>query len=138
MIVVIMGVSGAGKTTLGEALAQRLGFDFLDGDDWHPPENVAKMAAGTPLGDADRWPWLERLNALLRVREARGQGAVLACSALKETYRKRLMQGLGRCELVYLQGPIELIRERLGERKHRYMPPTLLERLREGHGPLRS
>jgi len=127
MIVVLMGVSGSGKTTIGRELAARLGCEFLDGDDFHPPENVARMATGTPLCDADRWPWLDRLNALLREREARGETVVLACSALKESYRARLMQGLARCELAYLHGPIDLIRSRLEARRHRYMPASLLE-----------
>lgn len=127
MIVVLMGVSGAGKTTVGIALAASLGCDFLDADDWHPPANVAKMAAGEPLSDDDRLPWLDRLNAELRAREERGQGAVLACSALKERYREQLTRGLATVELVFLHGSFELIRERLATRQHRYMPATLLE-----------
>jgi len=127
MIVVVMGVSGAGKTTIGSALAARLGCEFLDGDDWHPPENVAKMAAGTSLTDADRWPWLDRLNALLREREARGESAVLACSALKQAYRNRLAAGLDRCEFVFLNGSFDLIHGRIAARQHRYMPPSLLQ-----------
>ena len=127
MIVLVMGVSGSGKTTIGAALAARLGSDFIDGDDWHPAGNVAKMAAGTPLTDEDRWPWLDRLNAELRAREALGESVVLACSALKQAYRDRLMRGLERCELVFLHGSFELIRDRLADRKHRYMPASLLE-----------
>ena len=117
-----MGVSGCGKSTVGALLARRLGVEFLDGDEFHPPENVAKMAAGVPLEDADRRPWLERLNAELRQRD----NVVLACSALKESYRQTLSQGVD-CRLVHLRGPIELIRARLAERKHRYMPASLLE-----------
>ena len=118
-----MGVSGCGKSTVGQLLAARLGCPFLDADEFHPPQNVAKMAAGTPLTDADRQPWLELLNGKLR-----GLGnAVLACSALKESYRKILAQGLGDCRFVHLRGSIELIRARLAERKHRYMPASLLE-----------
>lgn len=127
MIVVVMGVSGVGKTTLGRALADRLGCEFLDGDDHHPPANVAKMAAGTPLTDEDRAPWLDRLNALLAERSARGERAVLACSALKARYRERLTRGLAGCSLVYLHAPIEVIRRRLAARRHRYMPASLLE-----------
>ena len=127
MIVVLMGVSGAGKTTIGSALAASLGCDFLDADDWHPPANVAKMAAGHPLDDDDRRPWLDRLNTELRAREARNESAVLACSALKETYRDRLTQGLARVDLVFLHGSFDLIRERLAARQHRYMPPALLQ-----------
>ena len=123
MIVVVMGVSGAGKSTIGKLLAERLGVSFLDADEYHPPENVAKMAAGTPLNDADRWPWLELLNGKLIEQK----NAVLACSALKEVYRQRLSQGIADCRFVYLRGSLELIRSRLAERKHRYMPASLLE-----------
>jgi gluconokinase len=122
VIVVVMGVSGSGKSTVGALLAERLGVEFLDADAFHPPENVAKMAAGVPLTDADRRPWLERLNAELRQRK----DAVLACSALKESYRRTLAQGID-CRFVHLRGPIELIRARMAERSHRYMPASLLE-----------
>jgi len=122
VIVIVMGVSGSGKSTVGALLAQRLGVEFLDADEFHPPENVAKMAAGLPLDDADRRPWLERLNAELRKRK----GAVLACSALKESYRKILAHGID-CRFAHLRGSIELIRSRMQERKHRYMPASLLE-----------
>lgn len=124
MVVVVMGVSGSGKTTLGARLAARLGCDFVDADDHHPAENVAKMAAGVPLEDVDRWPWLEALNALLR---ASPNDAVLACSALKQAYRDRLCAGIGDCRLVYLKGTREQIRNRLGARQHRYMPASLLD-----------
>jgi carbohydrate kinase (thermoresistant glucokinase family) len=127
VIVIVMGVSGAGKSTLGRPLAKRLGWKFLDADDFHPPANVAKMAAGKPLDDADRWPWLDRINQELLGFEKRGKAAVLACSALKESYRKRLTAGLARFEIVFLHGDFELIRERLAQRKHRFMPPSLLE-----------
>lgn len=127
MIVVMMGVSGSGKTTIGSALAARLGCEFLDGDDWHPAENVARMASGSALTDEDRWPWLDRLNALLREREARGESAVLACSALKQAYRDRLAAGLERCQFVFLHGSFDLIRGRIESRRHRYMPSTLLQ-----------
>lgn len=118
-----MGVSGAGKTTVGRLLAERLGCPFLDADEFHPPANVAKMAAGTPLTDADRQPWLEALNDRIRDLPA----AVLACSALKETYRQTLAQGIPDCRFVHLRGSVELIRSRLAERRHRYMPASLLE-----------
>ena len=123
MIVVVMGVSGSGKSTVGPLLAAHLGCPFLDADEFHPPANVAKMAAGTPLTDADRQPWLELLNGKLRGQE----NAVLACSALKESYRRILAQGLADCRFVHLRGSIELIRARLAERRHRYMPASLLE-----------
>ena len=122
MIVVVMGVSGSGKSTLGALLGQRLGVEFLDADEFHPPESVAKMAAGMPLTDEDRLPWLERLNAELRKR----QHAVLACSALKESYRGALAEGID-CRFVHLRGSIELIRSRMAQRRHRYMPASLLE-----------
>lgn len=118
-----MGVSGSGKTIIGKLLAARLGCTFLDGDDFHPPENVARMAAGTPLNDTDRWPWLEKLNGKL----IESEDAVLACSALKESYRTVLSRGLPDCRFIHLRGSIELIRARLGERRHRYMPASLLE-----------
>ncbi len=127
MIVVLMGVSGSGKTTIGRLLAQRLACEFIDADDFHPPENVTKMAAGVPLEDADRRPWLERLNSELRRREALGQRAVLACSALKQAYREWLLAGLARCALVYLRASAGQLRERLAARSHRYMPASLLE-----------
>jgi gluconokinase len=123
MIVLVMGVSGVGKTTLGEALARELGWRFLDADDYHPPENVAKMKTGTPLDDADRWPWLSRLNRILQEEP----NAVLACSALKERYRERLFQGIADHRTVYLHAALALIAARLAERSHRYMPASLLE-----------
>jgi gluconokinase len=123
MRVIVMGVSGSGKSTVGRLLAARLGCEFLDGDDFHPPENVRKMAAGMPLADDDRWPWLKNLNGkLLAAREV-----VLACSALKESYRKVLSESVADCHLVHLRGDIELIRSRLAQRTHRYMPASLLE-----------
>jgi len=123
MIVLVMGVSGAGKTTIGELVAQRLGWRFVDADDYHPPENVAKMAAGVALEDADRWPWLDALNRRLR----RESDAVVACSALKESYRRRLLGGIADARVVYLHGDKALIAARVAARKHRYMPASLLE-----------
>lgn len=123
MIVLLMGVSGAGKTTLGERLARELGWRFIEADDYHPPQNVAKMAAGVPLQDSDRWPWLDRLNSELKTHE----NAVLACSALKQAYRERLLAGVGRFQVVHLKAPFDLIRRRLETRPHRYMPASLLQ-----------
>jgi len=123
MIVLVMGVAGVGKTTIGEPLARALGWRFLDADDYHPPENVAKMKAGIPLQDADRWPWLGRLNRELKELE----NAVLACSALKQSYRERLAQGIPDFTVVYLHGSAALIRARLEARQHRYMPAALLD-----------
>ncbi|HEV3010944.1 MAG TPA: gluconokinase [Burkholderiales bacterium] len=123
MIVLVMGVAGVGKTTIGAALARRLGWRFVDADDYHPPQNVAKMKAGIPLADADRWPWLSRLNKELKQLEH----AVLACSALKQSYRQRLAQGIAEFTVVYLYGSSELIRARMEGRSHRFMPAALLE-----------
>ena len=125
MILLLMGVSGCGKSTIGEALAQSLGWPFYDADDFHPPANVAKMAAGQPLTDDDRWPWLDRLAGEMRAILDRGGHAVLACSALKEAYRARLAQA-GDVRIVHLAGDAETIAARLAGRQHRYMPPSLL------------
>jgi carbohydrate kinase (thermoresistant glucokinase family) len=125
MIILLMGVSGSGKTTTGQALAEALGWPFFDGDDFHPRDNVAKMAAGQPLTDADRWPWLDRIAEEMRGILARGGNAVFACSALKDAYRRRLL-GAGDVRLVHLQGDAETIGARLAQRAHRYMPASLL------------
>ena len=124
--VVVMGVSGCGKSSVGQALARRLGARFLDADDFHPPANVAKMRSGVPLDDADRAPWLERLNAALREACAAGESVVLACSALKRRYRDALSAGLDGLRFVHLDGSFELIAQRLDQRRHRYMPASLL------------
>lgn len=123
MIVLVMGVSGAGKSAVGERLAKALGFPFIDADDHHPAGNVAKMQAGIPLDDADRQPWLEKLNQLLK----REKDAVLACSALKRAYRATLSAGVRDFRTVFLSADPALIAERLAQRAHRYMPASLLE-----------
>ncbi|HEY9397461.1 MAG TPA: gluconokinase [Burkholderiales bacterium] len=127
MIVILMGVSGSGKTTIGKLLAQRLGAHFLDADDFHPEDNVKKMRSGIALDDADRTPWLEQLKTELRNHEARGDSVVLACSALKRSYRDQLRQGLGDVRVVYLHGTKALLATRLAGREGHYMPPTLLD-----------
>jgi gluconokinase len=125
VIVVLMGVSGCGKTAVGRALAADLGWPFFDADDFHPEANVAKMAAGTPLTDADRWPWLDRLAAEMTAINARNANAVFACSALREAYRDRFRRG-GDVRFVHLKGDYETIAARVATRTHRYMPAALL------------
>jgi gluconokinase len=125
MIVVLMGVCGCGKTTVGRALAESLDWPFHDADDFHPAPNVAKMASGQALTDADRWPWLDRIAAELARVLAAGGHAVLACSALKQAYRDRL-QTPGDVRIVYLKGDAPTIAARLATRQHEYMPPSLL------------
>ena len=125
-IYVLMGVSGCGKSTVGAALAAKLGCPFYDGDDFHPPRNVAKMSRGVPLTDADREPWLDRLHNLIREQLARGETAVLACSALKKQYREHLRQGNDSVQFVYLRGDFDLIWQRLKTRRGHYMKADLL------------
>jgi gluconokinase len=125
MIALLMGVCGCGKTTVGEALAQALGWRFIDADDLHPPSNVAKMASGVPLTDQDRWPWYERIGSELRNATAAGQHAVLACSALKRAYRDRLARDVD-LRVVYLKGDAATIEPRLASRRGHFMPVSLL------------
>jgi len=127
VIVVLMGVTGCGKSTVGALLVQDCGWDFHDADDFHPAANVAKMKRGAPLDDEDRWPWLERLNAFLIESEQQGQSLVLACSALKQVYRDRLARGCTTTRFVFLDGDRELIRARLAGRQGHYMNPKLLD-----------
>ncbi len=129
MIVVLMGVSGSGKTTLGTLLAERMGVVFADADDYHPEANKVKMASGQALNDIDREPWLDRLNGLMRGWFDAGQGGVLACSALKESYRQTLSAGMpdGAVQFVLLDGSPELIGMRLAMRKHEFMNAGLLD-----------
>jgi carbohydrate kinase (thermoresistant glucokinase family) len=124
--IVVMGVSGAGKSTVGAVLAERLGWAFEDGDAFHPPANVEKMRAGTPLTDEDRWPWLRALTA--RIGEARvsGQGVVIACSALKRAYRDVLRDGKGDVRFLHLTGEPALIMARQAARQGHYMPASLV------------
>lgn len=128
-IVVLMGVSGAGKTTIGMALAKLASVVFADADDFHSAANRAKMAAGIALTDEDRGPWLETLHGLLDGWFSAGKGGVLACSALKERYRDTLAAGMpaGAVQFVLLEGSRELIAARLATRQHAYMNPALLE-----------
>ena len=122
----IMGVSGSGKSTLGRALAQELGWDFYDADDFHSAENIAKMSAGIPLTDSDRAPWLKTLNHLLLSILMDAHHPVLACSALKEKYRTRLLAGVEGMAVIYLKGSYEQVRSRLMAREGHYMKENLL------------
>jgi gluconokinase len=125
MIAILMGVAGSGKTTLGRALAERLGWTFVEGDAFHPPQNVAKMAEGTPLADADRAPWLSAIRAHLEVLHAEGRSAVLACSALKAAYRDALARGLP-ARFVWLDVPPQVLAQRLGAREGHFAGEDLL------------
>ncbi len=124
---ILMGVSGCGKTAVGKALAQKLGWDFYDADDFHPPENVSKMASGIPLDDSDRAPWLDSLHDLISSSLEAGKPGVLACSALKERYRQQLIDGNDGVQLVYLKGSYDLIWSRMIARKEHYMKPHMLQ-----------
>ena len=126
-VIVLMGVSGSGKTTIGELLSRQVALPFIDGDDHHPPANVEKMRAGTPLTDDDRRPWLEHLHRLIADHAARGEDVILACSALRATYRKHLSAGLNDVKFVLLNAPKSVIAGRLAERRHRFMPSSLLD-----------
>jgi len=123
---IMMGVSGSGKSTIGEKLAQRLHWSYEDGDKFHSAGNVAKMSAELPLTDEDRWPWLRAIaDEIDRVCKA-GQRAVIACSALKRAYRDILVHGRNDVRIIYLNGSQQLIAGRLAQRKHHFMPPELL------------
>ncbi len=122
--IVVMGVSGCGKSTLANALAQRLGLGMRDGDDLHLPESIAKMRVGIALNDADRWPWLDRVGDYLA--QAIGTGRVVACSALKRSYRNRLRARAGKPIFVFLNGDAKLIAQRMAMRKGHYMQADLL------------
>lgn len=125
---VVMGVSGSGKSTVAARLAGRIGLPYVDGDDLHPQSNVDKMHAGTPLEDADRWPWLDRVAATLNERTAARGGVVLACSALKRAYRDRLRAGTGgRVRFAFLDVGMAEIEARLRRRVDHFMPPQLLQ-----------
>lgn len=123
---IVMGVAGCGKTTVGKALAERLGWDFYDADDFHPPANIARMTQGISLTDADRAPWLTSLHDLISSALAQGQPGVLACSALKDLYRQQLLEGHDDVEIVFLKGSYDLIWSRLSAREDHYMKPHML------------
>jgi gluconokinase len=125
--IIVMGVAGSGKSTVGSALAAGLGWPFFDGDDFHPDANRKKIAAGQPLTDADREPWLDELHRLLAKEMEARHSVVLACSALKEGYRERLRGGIFQIQFVYLKGDFDLIRVRLAARPDHFMKPGMLE-----------
>lgn len=126
-VIVVMGVASSGKTSLGERLAERLGWPFRDADSFHPPANVAKMAGGTPLTDEDRKPWLAAIAAWIDELRATGRNGIVTCSALKKAYRDVIVGKRPDVALVYLKGSRELIGQRMAQRQHHFMPPALLD-----------
>lgn len=124
---IVMGVSGCGKTSVGKLLAEQLGWDFYDADEFHPPINVKKMADGIPLNDSDRAPWLASLRGLILSSLKGGKPGVLACSALKELYRQQLLKDNEGIQLIYLKGSYDLIWSRMSARKGHYMKPEMLQ-----------
>jgi len=127
-LIVVMGVAGSGKTTIASGLAERLRVPFVEGDSLHPAANVKKMAAGIPLTDEDRWPWLEAIGARMEVERATGHGVVVSCSALRHVYRDCLRKKVnGKVHFILLDGSRELITDRMKQRKGHFMPPALLD-----------
>lgn len=127
LAIVLMGVAGCGKTSVGARLSAALGWPFFDGDDFHPQENIDKVSAGIPLTDADRQPWLERLHGLIGEHLAAGQSLIVACSALRSAYRQTLRGGLEAVRFVHLIGDFGLIQSRLEQRGDHYMKAEMLE-----------
>lgn len=127
MIVVVMGVCGSGKTSVGRLIAQRMDWVFIEGDDLHPKTNRRKMAAGIPLTDEDRWPWLDRIAAEMRRRDGEGGSMVVACSALRQVYRDRLRGSGADVRFLHLVGDAALLRARMEQREGHFMPVGLLE-----------
>jgi gluconokinase len=125
--IVVMGVSGSGKSTVADGLVQRLGWEFAEGDEFHPEANVAKMRAGTPLDDDDRWPWLRRLADWIGEHERSGRSVVVTCSALKRSYRDVLRDGHPSVWFAHVTADAALIRERMEHRSGHYMPVSLLD-----------
>lgn len=124
---IVMGVQGTGKTTIGSALGELLGVTFIDSDDLHPPANKAKMAAGTPLEDEDRVPWLKIVGATIVANAAEGRTTIVACSALKRWYRELLRSSVPELQFIHLAGQRDLVASRLATRQHEFMPTTLLD-----------
>lgn len=135
---VIMGVSGSGKSTVGALLGQRLGIAFIDGDDLHPAENKEKMGAGIPLNDQDRWPWLRTVGQTLESHQQQDKGVIIACSALKRRYRDLLREHAPDVLFLHLQGAIDTLAARMACRDHEFMPVTLLSSQLEALEPLES
>lgn len=133
---VVMGVSGTGKSTLAQALQQRLGWPFAEGDDLHPKANLAKMAAGIPLDDADRWPWLDTIAAWTSEQAVAGRSTIVTCSALRQSYRDRLRAVADGTLFVHLVGSPELLAERMAGREGHFMPSSLLASQLETLEPL--
>lgn len=127
IVAVVIGVSGSGKSTVGTLLAERLGWPFIDGDDLHTPDQIAKMQAGTALDDRDRAPWLARVASWIDARLAAGENGVIVCSALKRAYRDVLVRGRANVRIVDLRGSRAVIAERLSRRRGHFMPPRLLD-----------
>jgi len=123
---IVMGVSGSGKTTIAELLTERLGWAFAEADDFHPPANIEKMSAGIPLTDEDRWPWLRTIAEWLSTKTAAGQNTVVTCSALRRVYRDLLREGEGQVRFVHLTGTMDTIESRLDDRSGHFMPAALL------------
>lgn len=123
---VVMGVSGCGKTTVATAISKKFGWEFAEGDKLHPAANVAKMSAGHPLTDEDRWPWLDKIVEWIAEQDAQGKSTVTTCSALKRAYRDRLRKAPGRILFIHMVGSEELLAERMASRENHYMPPSLL------------
>ncbi|HVW72842.1 MAG TPA: gluconokinase [Rhizomicrobium sp.] len=127
-LIVVMGVAGSGKTTLASQLAEKLGVPFVEGDSLHPAANVKKMSSGQPLTDEDRWPWLSAIGERMEVERATGHGVVVACSALKRSYRDCLRSKVhGKMHFILLDGSRQTISDRMKQRKGHFMPPALLD-----------
>jgi gluconokinase len=126
-IVIVMGVSGCGKSTVAEGLSTALGWEFAEGDDFHPAANVAKMQGGTPLTDADRWPWLEAIGEWISGKEGRGESAVVTCSALRRVYRDVLRRGRPHVRFLHVTAESDVLMDRMEHRAGHYMPSSLLE-----------
>lgn len=125
MVIVLVGVTGSGKSSVGKRLAAQLGWTFIEGDDFHPPANIEKLKQGTPLTDADRRPWLEAIKEAICKRLSQGESAVIACSALKESYRD-ILRISSEVKFVYLKASVSLIEARLQKRRHHFMNPALI------------